>query len=81
MPTLNCPVIVTDDVQIMNRTDDGFYIIRFKNEDGNFSVLCLPDTLILESSKGSNAGRAIELVKDFMAQKLRDEYQYLNFEN
>lgn len=77
MPKLSFPVILTDDVQIITRTDDGFYIIKFKKSDGSSSVIWLPDTLILQTPIDSSGGKAIEMVKDYIAEQLQMQYPYL----
>ena len=66
MPKLQFPVILNDDVQIVTRTDDGFYIIRFTNSNGNISVIWLPDTLNINGVVDSKGSAAIEMVKEYI---------------
>ena len=77
MPKLTFPVILTDDVQIINRTDDGFYVIKYRHVEGHNAIVWLPETLMLDSPLNSAAGRAIERVKDYLAEEVRRQHPYL----
>ena len=70
MPGLDFPIILREDVQIVARTDDGFYIIKYKNNDGNNAVIWLPDSLNIHGPVDSNGGAAIEIVTKFITEQL-----------
>ena len=63
---LQFPIILNDDVQIINRTDDGFYIIKYKKNDGTNSVIWLPDTFESHSNIDSKGSAAISMVKVYI---------------
>ena len=73
MPRLDFPIILTDDVQIVARTDDGFYIIRYKNNDGHHSVIWLPDGLNVPCSIDTKGSDAIKLVREFILDKIKKQ--------
>lgn len=69
MLQLQFPIQLPDDIQIFSQTDDGFYIITYKNIDGNNSVIWLPTSLDTPLAVDSNGGRTIDLVKKYLAKQ------------
>jgi hypothetical protein len=71
MPVIQFPVILNDDVQIVNRTHDGFYIIRYKNSDGQNAVIWLPEGMTIPCSIDSNGSQAIKMARQFILGKTK----------
>lgn len=72
MQELDFPVNLKDGVQIFNQTDDGFYVITYKNAEGNNSVIWLPVSLELPLRIDSNGGKTIEIVKNYIRQQMQN---------
>ena len=73
MPRQDFPIILTNDVQIVTRTEDGFYIIKYKNKDGNNSVIWLPDGLDVPCTIDTKGSSAIKLTREFILGKLKKQ--------
>lgn len=67
MLILNYPVRLQNDVEIVNRTEFGGYLITYKNRDGTNSLIWLPDEPEYYCPPGdSKGGQAIELVRKYI---------------
>jgi hypothetical protein len=66
MLILNYPVRLQNDVEIVNRTEYGGYLIKYKTKEGNNGIIWLPDGLEIHCPVDSKGGEAIELVRKYI---------------
>ena len=66
MLILNYPVRLQNDVEIVNGTEYGGYLITYKNSDGNNGIIWVPDELDIHCPLDSKGCQAIELVKEYI---------------
>lgn len=66
MRPLEFPIDLTKGVQIINRTRDDCYIVRYKSAGGAYGVIWLPDDLEKESHMDPIANEAIEMVRSYL---------------